>query len=668
LISLPGWRRGSTIRNPRPVADADYQPGFFESLARALKLREYPPLRLDAWEETALTTCINLSRRINHSVNGVAKFDAPEVRSQLLTWQQKMSRPFYAEFLLATWHERQGDAAKARRWKERALEHAPVVLVRRYEFMDGTPLAHTSVGTLGVECRMKTATSSNTAHTLKYIDLVTDKKGQVYLPCYDTRIRCNSVQYPKGYEIETGWHGYLEANARYNRLPTIYVWKKGRPRPPTDLPPSEFYDYRDACQADGLTHRIGHTEFRIARCFRLRQDGTVSATDGRGPAGLPGEEAAPSFEAAHACLDQAVVRFERNTRSGHAILQVRLFDHRSRALLTKYHAPAAWSYNGRDAIYVKSFARRLPDNLDVWFWVARFNPQEQTKEVPPDIGAEAEFVDYKAVLTHVHGGTRPYSARGGAITFSQPATEEDSSLQVAFRITATRARREGESARVIAVSQDGSRLMGDRVIYPSNSTFVCDFPIHLSELDHFELHPIGQEVCFFFDSVRLPDADDRELAESWQVEIPTNGQTGSFATSQTDPAELKVTILRGRNSMSFGTRQRSGDPVGHAYWAYGSEGRDVDTHSTIVSEKTGLSARMLSIEIVPLGADHTPVGTSRGFGQSGGVFFRAFNVPTQRIHAVRIVVSWSANQRITGLSTPVASKTVSDLTTKDPVW
>jgi hypothetical protein len=498
------------------------------------------------------------------------------------------------------------------------------------------------VGTLGVECRMKTPTNTDTSRTLEYIDLVTDDKGQVYLPCYDTRIRCSRVEYPRGYEIETGRHGYLEVNARYSLLPTIYVWKKGSPRPSTDLPPSEFYDYRDALQVKGRAHRVGDAEFRIHRCFRLAQDGTISATDGLDAVALSEDDLVPSFENPHASLDQALVRFNRSATSGHAILQVRLFDNRSRALLTKYHAPAGWSYDGWDEIYVKSFARLLPESVDVWFWVATFGRHDKTQKVLPQVGAEADFRDYSAVLTHVHGGVRSYSVRANTITFRPPAQADESTLQVAFQITPKQTRPRGPHAGVVAVNKNGSRLLGDHVIQPSRQVAVFDFPVRLSELDYFELHPVGQESCFFFDDVRLPQVEDPPLAESWQVVIPTHGQTGSFTTPQAHPAHVKVTVLPGRNSMSLGSRELSGAAVSHGYWTYGSEDRNVDTHSTVVCEMTGLAACMLRTGIVPLDASGNPLEGGGGAGRAGNITYGAFRAPTHRLHAVRVTFSWSA--------------------------
>ena len=543
LVYVLAGRRGSDIDHPYPVSDTAYAPGFLESLMASLNLREFPPFYLDAPQEAALIACINLSGLVHQSVDGVAEFDAPQVRDQLVAYTLKMSPPFCAEFLLAKWHERQGNAAEAKRWMDQALEHAPIVLVRQYQFMDGKPLAHTNVGRLGVECRMRTATSTNTSQTLEYIDLTTNAQGHVLLPCYDTRIRCNGVQWPEGYEIETGRHGYLKIHARYSLLPTIYVWRKNRPRPPTDLPPSEFYDYRDAQQVTGLTHSVNEAEFRIDRCFRLDNAGTVLTTDGRNAITPTARTATPSFSDQHASFDQAVIRFQRSTSSGHEILQVRLFDHRTRALLSKYHAPAAWSYDGQDEIAVRSFAQPLPRLVDVWFWVTMFDSQDKKQKVLPQVGATAELAGYKAVLTRFHGGHSSHASRFGAAPPGPVGQKDESSLQVAFQITPKLKQSYDEHARIVAVHKDGSRIMVWQPIYPVKNVLVCDVPMRLSDLDHFELHPIGREQCFFFDGVRLPAVADRVLSDSWQITIPTGGQTGTFTAPQLDPARLAITVL-----------------------------------------------------------------------------------------------------------------------------
>jgi beta-lactamase regulating signal transducer with metallopeptidase domain len=638
LITMPMWRTGSSMDTPRPVTDSKYSPGLVESLAAGLKLQPYPRLVMDQKEEDAVGACITLSKLTRHTRNGVAQFDLPKTKAELVALQKTMATPFYAEYLLSKWHERQGHAQEARQFMQQALEHAPLVLVRTYQFMDGKPLARTSVGTLGVECRMKTAASSNSSKTLEFIDLVTDDRGRIYLPAYDTKIRCNGVQHPDGYEIETGRHGYLECHARYNLLPTIYVWPKGSPRPFTPLPPSKFYHYNKAHQAKGLTHQIGVAKFSIDRCYRLDQDGTVCANDGRSPQTLAPDESVPAFPEAHASLDQAAIHFQRNTMAGHEILEVRLFDHRSRGLLTQYHAPGAWSYTDPDTILMKSFGRPLPERVDVWFWVTKFSTEDKKQTVLPQVGATAEFLDYHAELTHIHSGRRGYNSRNGSITFNPPAKSDESQCQVAFEITPKQTSPQGQYAFILAFDKDGKRYKSEYVIYPRNKRIVCTFPIALTDLDHFELLPIGEESCFFFDGVRLPTRSNPTLAEQWEVVIPTHGQTGSFVSPHTLPAHMTVTVLPGQTSISTSTRGHG--LITQRTWRYGDKERNPDTHSTLVSEMSGLSPRMLQTEITPLDRDNQPLVDKPGSGP-GTLTYQSFPISSSDIHAIRVKLSWS---------------------------
>ncbi len=642
IITLPMWRSGSSLDNPRPATAVSYGPGKLESIGVAMNLSKHPRLSLDPGQEANLTACIKVPRLINSSVDGVSRFDMPEARDQLLDLQKTMSPAFYPEFLLAQWYRHGGRPDEADKWMRQSLTNAPVVLVRKYKFMDGRPLANTEVGKLTVECRMKTATSSNASQVLEYPRLVTDNKGRVQLPCYDTKIRSNGVQWPTGYEIETGRHGYMELHGRFCLLPTIYVWEKGSPRPSTTLPASSFYDYRKARQAQGLEHSVEGTEFRIERCYRWAPDGNVLVTDGRKP--LANGDAAEilSMPQPNKSLDQAMIRFRRNRLTGHEIIQVRIFDHRSRALFSKYHAPADWDYSGGDEIVLKSFGRPLPDRVDVWFMVTSFGTKDKKQIVPAEVGSTATFENYEAVLTHVHDGHRGYTAKGQQISFRPPRSDNQDGLQVAFQIS-PRARADKDSyARVAAVTTDGMRFFEDRVIYAGNRHFVTDFHFNMERLSHFELYPVGRESCFFFDGVRLPEIDKQSLTQTWSTVIRTDGRQGRFNSDSTGPAQFAVTVLPGRNSMS--SSSSSGGLGLHAamQWTYGQENRGMDTRATIVSEMRGLSSRMLRTELEALGADGEGLDSNEGGSFGTAHVYRVFRVPPSQIHAVRVRITWSA--------------------------
>ncbi|MBN1362107.1 MAG: M56 family metallopeptidase [Sedimentisphaerales bacterium] len=644
LASVPIWQPSSSLDRPRPVTEVGYSPGGLESVAVALRLKDYPGLSLSAAQFTALEDCIDQAHLTRSSHNDVTDFELPSTRDALMNLRDRLTEPFYTEFLLAKWYEINDDPNEAARWMAQSLAHAPVVLVRKYELTDGQPLAYTLVGHLGVEYRVKTPTQTNTSLELDYVHLTTDEKGQVYLPGYDTRIRCNGTQWPQGYEIETGRHGYLALHARYNRLPTIYAWPKGVRRPAMTMPTSVFYDYRDAVEARGLTHRVGLAEFAIESCYRAGADGRVTVTDGRTRVDST-PEAIPAFSDRTDVLDQAVVRFKRSTLKSHEILQVRVFDHRSRGLLTEYHAPAAYEYDGDNSIVLRSLGAELPERVDVWFWVTEFAPDQGKQTIPPTVGSQAKLGGCQAELVALHAGHSGYGVierpdGTSSLTFNGPVREPDKQMQVAFKIRSQTRRRPDRYARVAVVTKDRHRYYSDYVVHSQNSYMVFEFYVPLSEVDHLELLPVGRERCFYFDGVLLPGRPGEPIDDTGVLEavVRTNGQVGVFIAEVTLGVSVEVTVVPGRGSISHSSRSSGLDSrEGIESWEPGGTWTDKDTHSTIVWRFQGLNTRLLKTEILNLSGH--PFEPKRGSERSGSFYHQSQIVPVERIQGVRIRLS-----------------------------
>ena len=647
LLSMPLWQRSSSLDRPRPVTDASWSPSILESLLRG----RGPGLFLEDREFTDLKDCIEVSRLTRHTINGVAKFTLDSTRDTLQDLSRRVAHPFYADFLLAQWYGVNQDPNQASQWMAQALAHAPVVLVRKYELMDGRPLANTPVGRLGIEYRMSTPTQSNTYLTLEYVHLTTDDKGQVYLPGLDTKIRCSGVEWPKGFEIETGRHGYLALHARYNRLPTIYAWPKGVRKPATTLPTSKFYDYRHAKAAQGLSHRVGVSEFSIDRCYRMGGDGQVTVTDGRRPLNENVQETLPLSDTDAQGLDQAMVHFNRKTLKGHEILQVRVFDHRSRGLLTEYHAPADYEYDGDSSIVLRSLSQPLPERVDVWFWVTEFPPDQSVKVLSAKAGSTVTFPEYSVNLMSLKSGSRVKALGTDTSHDGMHARQIEAVLKSTAK--AQRVSRFGSAgggssewyARLALVTKDGERHFSNYVFGRANIQNTYSFPVPMSDLSHFELLPMGQEQCFYFDGVRLPDrsGEPPDQTNALELDVTTNGKAGVFVTDTAAPIYVEVTVLQGRcTGSSYGSAQGLEDPRAVGQFTLNGdtptgEFGHTDTDSTIVCAVKGLSISMLKIDILDLSG--TPFKT-RSSGYSGHVRHQSQAVPVSQIQGVRVRLSW----------------------------
>ncbi|MCF7973529.1 MAG: M56 family metallopeptidase [Phycisphaerae bacterium] len=640
LVSIPLWQRSSSMNRPRPVTDASFSPSILESLLRG----RGPGLFLEDREFTELKDCIEVSRLTRHTINGISQFTLDSTRDTLQDLSRRAAHPFYADFLLAQWYGVNQDPNESSQWMTQALAHAPVVLVRRYELMDGRPLANTPVGRLGVEYRMSTPTQSNTYLTLEYINLTTDEKGQVYLPGLDTKIRCNGVESPKGYEIETGRHGYLSLHAQYNRLPTIYAWPKGVRKPTTTLPASKFYDYAHAKAVQGLSHRVGMAEFTIDRCYRMGGDGQVTVTDGRKRLNETSRETLALSDTHNQVLDQAIVHFNRSTFKSHEILQVRVFDHRSRGLLTEYHAPADYEYDGESSIVLRSLGQRLPERVDVWFWVTEFSPDQKAKVLAAKAGSTVTFPEYGAKLISLKSGSH---VQGSDADTSHDASG-DREIDVVLKTTAQAQRMSrfdssGDSeqyARLALVTKAGKRHFSGYVLGRANTQNTYRFGVPMSELSHFELLPMGREKRFFFDGVRLPDRSGAPLdrTDSLAFDVKTHGEAGVFVSDTAAPIYVEVTAFQGQSTgSSHSGAQGMEDPRATGQWTLSGPFRHRDTYSTLACAVKGLSTPMLRLEILDLSGK--PFET-RSAGYSGHVRYQSQAVPVSQIQGVRVRLSW----------------------------
>src|SRR5262245_38720545 len=80
------------------------------------------------------------------------------------------------------WHQKSGAKDTALTHYARAAEHAPVVLIQRYELKDGRPLARCTIESIQIECNRVQKGSLDPSLNLVFCDLVTDAAGCVRLP------------------------------------------------------------------------------------------------------------------------------------------------------------------------------------------------------------------------------------------------------------------------------------------------------------------------------------------------------------------------------------------------------------------------------------------------------------------------------------------------------
>ena len=118
---------------------------------------------------------------------------------------------FYAQYLLATWYELQGDTQTADTLYQQAFTNAPKIIAIRYTDPEGKPIQSLTLDRIEIGCDrvVDEGASLDQRLVLIYPNQTTDKTGRVYLPVYDTTYRPVYLPQPEGYEItyapNEGW-------------------------------------------------------------------------------------------------------------------------------------------------------------------------------------------------------------------------------------------------------------------------------------------------------------------------------------------------------------------------------------------------------------------------------------------------------------------------------
>lgn len=208
-----------------PIERTDLEQSFIGKIIDGSNWRAVD-FALTAEEERNLGRCLELTKRVNAFLNGVSRFAEDDVREELESVLEARPDFFYAEYLLALWHDMRGNAAERTRLYALALSHAPVVLEQGYFDKNGAPLANVSVPEFAIECNRVENGSLDPSLQLRFFRLVTDRNGAIRLPVYDTVYRRASFSDPDGYDAEYPKLGWFQSPRKTGVLPDAVVRKR----------------------------------------------------------------------------------------------------------------------------------------------------------------------------------------------------------------------------------------------------------------------------------------------------------------------------------------------------------------------------------------------------------------------------------------------------------
>lgn len=184
------------------------------------------PFSITEEEEAAVKRCAHLSNLAGSFVNGVSKFESPEVIEELEAILEKHPKLFYAHYLASSWYRVHNQTDKAMVYHEMAMDNAPRVLICRYVDTSGNPIAGATIQNFKIECNRVKDRYLDPSLNLLYRNLVTDQEGCIYLPTYKTVMRTTMVSHPRGWDVKYPRLGWFKSRGKFGLLPEVTGTRK----------------------------------------------------------------------------------------------------------------------------------------------------------------------------------------------------------------------------------------------------------------------------------------------------------------------------------------------------------------------------------------------------------------------------------------------------------
>lgn len=148
-------------------------------------------------EERAVFACAELA------TPGSQTSFTDDITRQALLQHAENQDNFYTQYLLATWHQLNGDTSTADDFYQQAVTDTPKIIVIQYTDPEGNPAAGLKLGIIEIGCdRVIDEGQALDQHlVLVYPSQETDTAGRVYLPVYNTTYRPVFLPQVNGYEI-----------------------------------------------------------------------------------------------------------------------------------------------------------------------------------------------------------------------------------------------------------------------------------------------------------------------------------------------------------------------------------------------------------------------------------------------------------------------------------
>ena len=297
----------------------------------------------------------------------------PETREKLEAILTKHPKLFYAQQLLGTWHQMNGNYKEAARLLKESLANAPIVLTQTYQFGNGEPLKGVTIPGITIECNRVKDHSLDPSLNLQFVSLITDSQGQVHLPVYDTVYRTSSQSYPVGYFSRVSTPGPGSSRTReMASYPMFSSGNAGLGLETSHAQPTNRSDSETQRERNTLDLKLGTNTFRIGTVARGQADNTFIAENGKG---IPRPSISNEFpEITNGVyVDHAIINLSAPDPTRFELAELEVLDSQTKIPLRSFQYGAGSTWSNQSQLQLFSLWDKLPDSVDLILKVYNFN-------------------------------------------------------------------------------------------------------------------------------------------------------------------------------------------------------------------------------------------------------------------------------------------------------
>jgi hypothetical protein len=380
------------------------------------------------------------------------------------------------------------------------------------------------------------------------------------------------------------------------------IWKAYIYEPPTH----KIALYEKALSTRGAAFEIPPNTISIKSVARNRHGGSIDVESGNGKSLAGTVPGTASMSACAAWLD--VVQIELDPGPDRfEMIDVRIFEHESRALLSQIDPAYGWQVLQPNLLQIYGLGKQVPPLLGVWLRVHSYASGDHVAVLAPTSGASAAIPGGEIMLKEIQAGFFGWTSGAG---FLPPSVDGRGGSALLLDWTG---RWQDEKYQIAAVSMDGETEFRD-VWLPLDSPSTSAGPVLLSmpldEIDHLELRPFGGRHRFFFEAVELPANSGRSFDAPPIITVPVSGKSADVILSELAPLHVRLTVAAG-DTISGSTANESISRMIHR-----PEPTDTDQSFTFAYQVREIAALPMSFRFAEV--QNGNYVSSRAYGSAGG--------------------------------------------------